>query len=59
MQHETLKQQLCGQVRFMIDRINQVPEPDRSTILQAVVNSFNKSLDQSYKQVPFVEVVNE
>lgn len=59
MQHETLKQQLCGQVKFMIEKIDQVPEPDRSAILQAVVATFNKSLDQSYKQVPFVEVVNE
>lgn len=59
MQHEALMQQMCGQVKFMIDKIHQVPEPDRTQIFQRVVETFNKSLNREYLNYPFVEVVQD
>lgn len=59
MQHEALMQQLCGQVKFMVDKIYQVPDPDRTVILQRVVETFNKCLNHEYLNFPFVEVVND
>ena len=59
MQHEALMQQTCGRIKFMIDQINNIPEPDRSHIFQRVVETFNKSLNREYLNFPFVEEVQD
>jgi hypothetical protein len=57
MDYENITQQLCGQVSFMLQQVRAIPEPHQSQILQRIVATLNKQLNQEYKQFPFAEVV--
>lgn len=59
MDYENITQQWCGQIALMLQQAKDIPEPYSSQILQRIVATINKQLNQEYKQFPFVEVVEE
>lgn len=59
MQYESEMKAMRGQAVFMFNKIMEYPEPDRSVMLQNVVEVFNKKIQLLQQPTNFVEVVNE